>query len=547
MLKKTPTGLMDYTEMKVNNYYVVDKTLLIKDFLDYGKKVTLITRPRRFGKTLNMSMMSEFFDITKDSKEIFKGTKIMDTPYAREMNQWPTIFISFADAKRDKESVINTIKSELQNQWDKYNFVFENLSGFKKTRYDYLYNVLADLNGDLTGINSALKFLMDQMQDYYKKGVMVFIDEYDTPFIEANVNGFYDEIKSGLSGLLHNSLKTSNGLKYAMLTGIQRVAKENVFSDLNNLIVCDVTDDRYSNYFGFTTDETKDILEYYGLELNNEVKAMYDGYKIGETEIYNPWSILCYIDSQELTSYWVNTSSNKMIRDAMRNADKNFNDSYEKLVSNGYLDTTVNLQTSFYETSNTESLWGLFVNAGYLTVTKKINNKRYRIKIPNNEVREEFESLTSFYLNIEETVLDNLRQSLIDADENLFIETYQNILLRPSYYDLERENSYHMFLLGMCMYLENQYEVLSNHENGKGRYDITLKSKKESLPSYIIEFKYLNKEQIKENELESLANQAVQQIKDNQYDHDLTGKIIYIGLAHHGKDVSIKWEEPNLL
>ena len=311
--KALPIGISSYEKIISNDYYFVDKTLLIKDFLERKTQVTLITRQRRFGKTLTMSMIAEFFDITKDSKELFKDTKIMDTPYANEMNQWPTIFISFADAKRDKESVINTIKSELQNQWDKYNFVFENLSGFKKTRYDYLYNVLADLNGDLTGINSALKFLMDQMQDYYKKGVMVFVDEYDTPFIEANVNGFYDEIKSGLSGLLHNSLKTSNGLKYAMLTGIQRVAKENVFSDLNNLIVCDVTDDRYSNYFGFTEDETKDILEYYGLELNNEVKETYDGYKIGETEIYNPWSILCYIDSQELTSYWVNTSSNKMI------------------------------------------------------------------------------------------------------------------------------------------------------------------------------------------------------------------------------------------
>ena len=461
------------------------------------------------------------------------------------MNQWPTIFISFADAKRNKKSIINTIKSELQNQWDKYNFVFENLSGFKKIKYDYLYKVLADLNGDLVGIDNALKFLMDQMQDYYKKEVMVFIDEYDTPFIESHVNKFYDDIVEGLSGLLHNSLKTSNGLKYAMLTGIQRVAKENTFSDLNNLLVCDVTDDRYSNYFGFTTDETKDLLEYYGLELNNEVKEMYDGYKIGNTEIYNPWSILCYIDTQELISHWVNTSSNKMIRDAMKKADKKFNDGYEKLITDGYLETVVNSQTSFYETSNTESLWGLFVNAGYLTITKKINNKRYRIEIPNDEVREEFESLTSFYLNIEETTLDNLRQSFIDSDENLFIETYQDILLKPSYYDLERENSYHMFLLGMCMYLENHYEVLSNHENGKGRYDITLKSKKESLASYIIEFKYLKKDQIKENELEDLANQAIQQIKDNQYDHDLTGKIIYIGLAHHGKDVSIKWKEKN--
>ena len=383
---------------------------------------------------------------------------------------------------------------------------------------------------------------MIHLKRHYNKKVMIFIDEYDTPFVEAKVGGFYQEIKSGLTTLLRSSLKNSNALASAMLTGIQRVAKENIFSDLNNLIVCDVTDDRYSNYFGFTTDETRDFLEYYGLELNNEVKAMYDGYKFGNTEIYNPWSILCYIDTQELISHWVNTSSNKMIRDAMKKADKKFNDGYEKLITDGYLETVVNLQTSFYETSNTESLWGLFVNAGYLTITKKINNKRYRIEIPNDEVREEFESLTSFYLNLEETTLDNLRQSLIDADENLFIETYQDILLKPSYYDLERENSYHMFLLGMCMYLENQYEVLSNHENGKGRYDITLKSKKEDLPSYVIEFKYLKKEQLKENELESLANQAIQQIKDNQYDHDLTGKIIYIGLAHHGKDVSIKWE-----
>ena len=543
--KALPIGISNYEKIVLNNYYFVDKTLLIKDFLERKIQVTLITRPRRFGKTINMSMMSDFFDITKDSKELFKGTKIMETPYAKEMNQWPTIFISFADAKRNKKSIINTIKSELQNQWDKYNFVFENLSGFKKIKYDYLYKVLADLNGDLVGIDNALKFLMDQMQDYYKKEVMVFIDEYDTPFIESHVNKFYDDIVEGLSGLLHNSLKTSNGLKYAMLTGIQRVAKENTFSDLNNLLVCDVTDDRYSNYFGFTTDETKDLLEYYGLELNNEVKEMYDGYKIGNTEIYNPWSILCYIDTQELISHWVNTSSNKMIRDAMKKADKKFNDGYEKLITDGYLETVVNLQTSFYETSNTESLWGLFVNAGYLTITKKINNKRYRIEIPNDEVREEFESLTSFYLNIEETTLDNLRQSFIDSDENLFIETYQDILLKPSYYDLERENSYHMFLLGMCMYLENHYEVLSNHENGKGRYDITLKSKKESLASYIIEFKYLKKDQIKENELEDLANQAIQQIKDNQYDHDLTGKIIYIGLAHHGKDVSIKWKEKN--
>ncbi len=540
---KTPTGLIDYAEMKENDYYVVDKTMLINDFLDDGKKVTLITRPRRFGKTINMSMMAEFFDITKDSKNLFEGTKIMKTPYAKEMNQWPTIFISFANAKDSVNIITSFVRDSLRQEYKKYRNVLSQIDSLDKDEYQTILKNLKSTDSNLESLSTALSFLMNRLYEHYGKKIMIFIDEYDTPFIEAKVGGFYQEVKMGLSTLLRSSLKNTYSLASAMLTGIQRVAKENVFSELNNLIVCDVTDNRYSNYFGFTEDETKNILEYYGLELNDKVKAMYDGYRIGNTEIYNPWSILYYIDTQELTSHWVNTSSNKMIQDAMRNADKNFNDSYEKLISNGYLETTVNLQTSFYETSNTESLWGLFVNAGYLTVIKKINNKRYRIEIPNDEVREEFESLTSFYLNIEETALDNLRQSLIDADEKLFTETYQNILLRPSYHDLERENSYHMFLLGMCMYLENQYEVLSNHENGKGRYDITLKSKKEHLPSYVIEFKYLKKTELKEGELDQLANQAIQQIKDNHYDYELKGKVIYIGLAHHGKDVSIKWKE----
>ena len=268
---------------------------MIKEFLDRGTDVTLITRPRRFGKTINMSMMAEFFDITKDSKEIFKGTKIMETPYVAEINQYPTIFISFADAKRDKETVVSTIRTQIQNQWDKYDFVFENLKG----------------------IDDAISFLMERMEDYYGKEVMVFIDEYDTPFVEAHTGWFYDEVRRGLAGLLHNSLKTSTSLKYAMLTGIQRVAKENIFSDLNNLDVYTVIDNDYSEYFGFSIEETKELLEYYDLELNDEVKEMYDGYKMADKEIYNPWFILNYARRKVLVPYWVNTSANTMLKQAI--------------------------------------------------------------------------------------------------------------------------------------------------------------------------------------------------------------------------------------
>ncbi|MFR4379511.1 MAG: AAA family ATPase [Faecalibacillus intestinalis] len=294
-MKKIPIGTKSFSRLVEGNYYFVDKTLMIKEFLDRVTDVTLITRPRRFGKTINMSMMAEFFDITKDSKEIFKGTKIMETPYAAEINQYPTIFISFADAKRDKETVVSTIRTQIQNQWDKYNFVFENLKG----------------------IDDAISFLMERMEDYYGKEVMVFIDEYDTPFVEEHTGWFYDEVRRGLAGLLHNSLKTSTSLKYAMLTGIQRVAKENIFSDLNNLDVYTVIDNDYSEYFGFSIEETKELLEYYDLELNDEVKEMYDGYKMGDKEIYNPWFILNYARRKVLVPYWVNTSANTMLKQAI--------------------------------------------------------------------------------------------------------------------------------------------------------------------------------------------------------------------------------------
>ena len=545
-MKSIPIGVYDYRELRQENYYSVDKTLMIKDFLERKSKVTLVTRPRRFGKTINMSMMSEFFDITKDSKEIFKSTKIMDTPYASELNQYPTIFISFADAKRDKKAIISKIKTQIQDQWDKYDYVFENLKGFKKINYERLYKVLINNQDDLTGIEDALSFLMERLQDYYHKEVMVFIDEYDTPFIEAHTKGFYEEVRGGLSGLLHNSLKTSNSLKYAFITGIQRVAKENIFSDLNNLVVCDVTDKRYAAYFGFDNGETKKLLEHYGLELNNEVKEMYDGYHIGNQDIYNPWSLLNYVDTKELTSYWVNTSANTMIKTALKQANYTFKNQYDKLIKYGKLDTYVSMQTSFFEEADNSTLWGLFVNAGYLTVTKEIDllKGKYRIEIPNKEVKQEFIKLTEYQLGLSSGTLDTVTESLTKEDQETFIESYQEILMIPSYHDLQKENNYHMMMLGMCLCLNKDYDIISNREVGKGRDDLILKAKDEKKTSFVLEFKYLKEDKKNiEEKLEKLANEAIQQIKDNKYDYGLKGKVIYIGLAHHGKDVSIKWVE----
>ena len=288
--KKIPLGFNSYARMKKENYYVVDKSMIIKDFLDRGNAVTLMTRPRRFGKTINMSMLSEFFDITKDSKQIFQDTKIMKTDYALQINQYPTIFISFADAKRDAVNVVRQVKNQLQNEYNKYDYVFTNLTRIEDNRYEKILNDLINTdNGKIEASVDAMSFLMTMLERYYNKKVMLFIDEYDTPFIEAYTGDFYDEIYSGLSNMLHNALKTSNSLQYAMLTGIQRVAKENLFSDLNNLVVCTVADEHYLQYFGFDEEETRELLEYYELSLDEKVKSMYDGYRFGSMEIYNPW------------------------------------------------------------------------------------------------------------------------------------------------------------------------------------------------------------------------------------------------------------------
>lgn len=543
MRKAIPLGVVDYETLKNQNYFFIDKSMMIYDFLMRKSTVTLITRPRRFGKTINMSMMSSFFDITKDSKEIFKDTKIVETEYISEMNQYPTIFISFANAKNDKWNVVKEIKLQLRKEYDRYAHVFEQkMTVFEQNEYESLVQGLMTKNdGILDNIIDALSFLMERLEKYYHKKVMVFIDEYDTPFIEAHVGGYYEELRGGLSSLLHNALKTSTSLHYAMMTGIQRVAKENIFSDLNNLVVCTVKDPEYSQYFGFTEEETKQTLEYYDLSLNDEVKSMYDGYHFGEHDIYNPWSILNYASRKVLEPYWVNTSSNTMIKKAISSSDEAFERGYEELIRNGKLETTVKMDTSFFEVNNTENLWGLLVNAGYLTLHKTISiqDSLYIIKIPNQEVQLEFRKLTAYHLKATETDLTVLFNSLKCCRKEDFEDRYRKILLTlPSYHDLKDENSYHMMLLGMCAWLSNEYEVISNREVGKGRCDIILKSKKSQI-SYILEFKYTNDSSV---DLKQLAKSAIDQIDRRRYDSELSGTVIHIGLAHYQKNVEIEWQ-----
>ena len=546
MKKAIPIGVSDYERLRKEDYYFVDKSMMIQEFLRRKSIVTLITRPRRFGKTINMSMMAEFFDVTKDAKEIFKDTAIMDTEYAAEMNQYPTVFLSFASAKNSKQELTKAIKYQLRKEYDRHRQAFETtMTEFDADEYQKIRKALLDTeNGEIDGIGNTLAFLIEKLEKHHGKKVMVFIDEYDTPFIEAHVNGYYEEIRGGLSSLLHNALKASTSLQYAMLTGIQRVAKENIFSDLNNLVVCTVKDQEYAQYLGFTEAETKAVLEYYGLKLDEEVRTMYDGYHFGKEEIYNPWSILNYASREVLEPYWVNTSSNKMIRKAMEGRDLTFSRGYEELIEKGKLETLVRMETSFFEVSSTDSLWGLFVNAGYLTIERVISafHGRYVLRIPDQEVQQEFQDLTASYLNVSESYLSVMFDGLRYEERQQFECSYADMLLTlPSYHDLKDENSYHVLFLGMCAWLSNEYDIISNREEGKGRCDIILKAKKEGLASYVLEFKYLKEADAER--LEESAKEAVLQIKEKRYDAELQGRTILIGLAHAGKEVSIEWQE----
>ncbi|MCD7894918.1 MAG: ATP-binding protein [Erysipelotrichaceae bacterium] len=535
-----PIGIVEYSEIIENNYYFVDKSLMIKDFLNYRSKVTLITRPRRFGKTLNMSMMAEFFDIKKDSKDVFKDTNIMKTEYVSYINQYPTIFLTFKDANDTKEKVISYLKKQISNQYGYFSSELNsiNMDIFEKKQYEIIINELLDNTATLENITDSLLFLTKMLYKYYNKKVMLFIDEYDTPFIEAHVNGFYEDIHGDLASVLSTVLKDNQYLELSMITGIQRVAKESIFSKLNNPTICTMADDQYSQYFGFTQDETKQLLEYFGLELNDEVKNLYDGYHIGNSEVYNPWSILNYANKRKLKAYWINTSANTMIVNAMKDADTSFNDEFESLIENGYLETNVNMETSFYEQSETDTLWGLFINAGYLTITDENEYEEYRIEIPNNEVVKEFKSLVASYLKVSSRLLSKLANSLLKENPNDFLKAYQDILLIPSYYDYESENSYHMLFLSLCLYLQGTHEPLSNREMGYGRTDIVLQSKTPRYPSYVFEFKYSKDE--KDN-LDKLADDAYQQIIREKYDAPLKGRVILIGFGHHLKKVAMKW------
>lgn len=542
-------GIENFREMRESGNYYVDKTRMIAEYLEAGDKVTLLMRPRRFGKTLNMSMLAEFFDITKDSSDIFEGTEIMGTKWVSEMNRYPVISLSFGNARGDSEDFLfSFLALEVRKEYMRYEFLWEekkvpeNMSRALREIYESLWDrEKPDRNLYLT---KSLTELCTALEWYYGKKVKVFIDEYDTPFIQAMIGGFYGKVRPVLSAMLGSLLKGNPSLESAYLTGIQRVAKENLFSGVNNLAVYTVNSLEYANCFGFTEEETKELLEACGLELSEKVRQMYDGYRFGEEHIYNPWSVIFYAKRKRLEPFWVNTGENSLIRAALVELEEAFRPGYEELIEKGEYCTEVKMDSSYYEISDVETLWGLLLSSGMVTAEKVLEDGKCILRVPDQEVMRAFRELTSLYLGIREGNMSQMFLRLTEKKVDAFTDGYRRILRTlPSYHDLKEENSYHMMMLGMCTFLSRDYEVKSNREAGKGRCDIALKARRKDHPNIIMEFKYTKDEK---KDLRELAGEALDQIREKEYMTGMRGEVLCIGLGHRGKDVEVEYTEiPN--
>lgn len=542
-IKKLPTGISDFETIIENNYYYIDKTLFIEEIGKNIGKTLLFTRPRRFGKTLNMSTLKYFFDIKEAEKnrKLFEGVNIEKTPYISEQGKYPVIFISFKDIK---EMSINNCEEQLKQlisslYRDNLN-VIESLDEFD--REDFVN--ICRKNFNQVTLSNSLKFLSKILYEYYKQKVIILIDEYDTPLVSAHQYGYYDEALNLFKGLYSSALKDNPYLHMGVITGIIRVNKAGIFSDLNNLSVNTIMENEYSEYFGITEKEVEEMLSYYDMEYEMpEVKLWYDGYRFGNAEIYNPWSILNFVRSQELKAYWIDTSENYLINHVIKNAGEDLFDALKELFAGKSVEETITGNSSMSTLLTQQEIWELMLFSGYLTIDKKIERNQYLVKIPNKEVQDFFKDkfieisfggYSRFY-----NAMRALKENNIERFEILLQQMVLNSL---SYHDTDKEEKfYHILLLGMIQSLDEEYHIHSNQESGLGRYDIELEPRNKNKRGYILELKVASsEEQLKERAEEGLA-----QISEKKYGSVLKERgikeITYIRIAFHGKKVCIKY------
>ena len=546
-------GESDFKSLRIKNYYYIDKTMYIKDIIDNSSKVILVTRPRRFGKTLNISMLKYYFDCRqKDNRKLFNGLKIMEQEekYTSKLGAYPVIYLTLKDAGlMTYEMMIMQLKTIMMELFYEHKELLEGeMSEGERT----IFNKILSANATDVDLLNSLKMLSKIMYQYYDKPVMLLLDEYDVPLQNAYVEGYYDEAVKFFKTFYGVTFKDNPYLEKTVITGVSRVAKESIFSGANNFKVYTVLDNEFADDFGITEQEMDKVIEDFEVQDDKEeIKRWYDGYKIGEVEgIYNPWSILNYLADRKLMPYWVNTSSNDLIKLILKNSET-VKEKIERLLKDEAIEVKIDLETVIVGIENNEdNIWGLMLGTGYLKVEETINVSEgiYKVKLPNYEIKLLFSQIIDDWFR--NKVIGNDLKSILKDLITLNLKEYEkkfNILVREmfSYMDVGEntaENFYHAFVLGMLVGLKDSYYVNSNRESGIGRYDIMLEPKDKNGNSFIMEFKVM--EDMEEKTIEETIENAKKQIEEKGYEQNLKERgfknITKMVYAFKGKEVKME-------
>ena len=565
MRKALPVGVDNFEKMRKDGYYYIDKTMLIKELLDFKGEVNLFTRPRRFGKTLGLSMLRYFFEDTgsesrnEQNKELFQGMKIMEAGdgYTGQMGMYPVINLTLKSAKQQTfESAYRKMRDEIAEEYKRHFYILN--SGNIDENDKSLFQDIAGGKAEYDAYSGALKFLSKCLYQAMGKKTVVLIDEYDVPLENAYFQGFYEKMVSFIRSLFESALKTNDYLQFAVITGCLRISRESIFTGLNHLNIISVLDKKYSEHFGFTEAEVLQMMEDYGVASRfPTMKEWYDGYLFGDTEVYNPWSVIKFL--YDLYSdvgafprpYWINTSSNDIVKDLIARADRETKGQIEKLLDGGTLDMQVHEEITYGDMHGSgENLWNFLYFTGYLTKESeyfKESSIYLRVRIPNTEVKTIYQSTIANWMKdvIKKEDFHDLYRAMEDGNAERMTEILSGQLFRTiSFYD-NAENFYHGFLAGILSQSEN-YLVKSNRESGNGRSDIVVKSPSLRGRSFVLEIKVSDSI----DELETDAEKAVRQIYEKEYMEELRTegyrRIDCYGVAFYRKDCEVRFGKGTL-
>ena len=553
-MKTIAIGESDFKMLRRKDSYYIDKSMYIKDIIDNGSKVVLVTRPRRFGKTLNMSMLRYYFDCdVKDSKELFEGLKIMeqDEKYTSKLGAYPCLYLTLKDVNDYcYENMILGFKTAVLEMYRDHRYLLDSDKIYddeKAKIMDILY-----AREDEVTLKNCVRELSGYLYRHYEKPVMLFIDEYDVPIQAAYVKGYYDKAIDFLKTFYGVTFKDNPYLEKTVLTGVSRVAKESIFSGANNFKVYTVLDNEFADDFGITSEEMDKVIEDFNVEDDKEeIKKWYDGYKIGNVEgLYNPWSILNYLTDKQLKPYWVNTSSNDLIKLTLTKSTS-IKEKMERLLRDETIEVPINLETIIVGIEdNEDNIWGLMLGTGYLKVVETVDliEGIYKVQLPNFEIKYLFQSIVRdwFSNKVPGNNLRSILKDLVELNLSEFEKKFRKLVVEMfSYMDVGEntaENFYHAFVLGMLVGLKDSYYVNSNRESGMGRYDIMLEPQDKNGNSFIIEFKVAD--DMEENTIEDVIENAKKQIEDKNYESNLRERgfnnITKIVFAFKGKECKMQ-------